>query len=211
VRAKVGRISVAGKMGLVGGLLKKVFMCHNLGADQSADPFTPSWQLNGHYYQWGRTAVAASGPTGASVEESNDGDIAGWNYMDARNSAWTDAGKTANDPCPFGFRVPTRAQWDAVVDISLNTVNYVGTDWTPGPTNYSNGLRIGTGYSGLFLPAAGGRAGNNGTLYYRGSLGYYWSSTEYGGDAWLLSFGSGSFSTTGTSRPFGMSIRCVAE
>ena len=29
----------------------KIFKCHNLGADESADPFTPSWKLNGDYYQ----------------------------------------------------------------------------------------------------------------------------------------------------------------
>jgi hypothetical protein len=32
------------------------------------------------------------------------------------------------------------------------------------------------------LPAAGGRSSSNGALIYRGSYGYYWSSTEYGSD-----------------------------
>jgi hypothetical protein len=41
------------------------FMCYNLGAaSTSADPFTPSWEINGGYWQWGRSAEAAAGPTG---------------------------------------------------------------------------------------------------------------------------------------------------
>ncbi|SIR03763.1 hypothetical protein SAMN05880574_1631, partial [Chryseobacterium sp. RU37D] len=33
----------------------KDFMCHNLGADVSADPFTPSASIQGAKYQWGAT------------------------------------------------------------------------------------------------------------------------------------------------------------
>ncbi len=189
----------------------KAFMCHNLGADQSADPFTPSWRLNGHYYQWGRAAVAAAGPTGPGSTEANAGSITGWNTTDAANGAWSDAIKTANDPCPTGFRVPTRAQWDAVLNTSLNTRSYVGTNWTSSSTDYSAGLRIGTGSSGLFLPAAGLRDDSYGTLLSRGGVGYYWSSTEDGSYAWFLSFSNGYAFTGSGYRTNGLSVRCVAE
>ncbi|MFM7155258.1 MAG: hypothetical protein ACKOZV_14155, partial [Bacteroidota bacterium] len=42
----------------------KNFLCHNLGAaNTSANPFNPTWEINGGYWQWGRSAEAAAGPT----------------------------------------------------------------------------------------------------------------------------------------------------
>jgi uncharacterized protein (TIGR02145 family) len=190
----------------------KAFKCHNLGADESADPFTPDWKLNGNYYQWGRSAVAALGPTGSGVSEANNGAITGWNTTAASNGDWADSSKTANDPCPTGFRVPTRAQWDAVLNTDLNqTRSYPGT-WSNSNTNYSAGLRIGSGTTGLFLPAAGNRNLSGGTLNNRGFIGFYWSSTEFGSNAWNLIFNNGNAETLNFFlRTNGMSVRCVAE
>ena len=198
----------------------KAFKCHNLGADESADPFTPSWKLNGNYYQWGRNTnitsgsprYGAAGPTGPDSGQANSGSLTpDWSTTAVANGAWAESSKTTSDPCPAGFRVPTDAQWTAVANTDLNTVSYVGSDWTSNSTNYSTGLRIGSGTSGLFLPAAGNRDSSDGTLYYRGSFGYYWSSTEYGSYAWHLGFFNGYAYTNGNSRTYGMSVRCVAE
>jgi uncharacterized protein (TIGR02145 family) len=198
----------------------KAFKCHNLGADESADPFTPSWKLIGNYYQWGRNTniisdsprYGAAGPIGPNSGEANAGSISGWNTTAAANGAWLDSSKTVNDPCPTGFRLPTKSQWVAVINTNLNTVSQVGTDWTDSATNYTAGLRIGSGTSGLFLPAAGYRVFNNGTLNSRGSEGYYWSSTENGSFAWFLYFLNGGNATTYSSgRTYGMSVRCIAE
>ncbi len=122
------------------------FMCHNLAsANTSADPFTPSWEINGGYWQWGRkgpdasqwlntnTTEFAHGPTGPGAGEANDADIAGWNQTGAPNGAWSDASKTVNDPCPTGYRLPTLAQWTAV--IANNSGGDVGTNWTENATN----------------------------------------------------------------------------
>jgi uncharacterized protein (TIGR02145 family) len=190
----------------------KAFKCHNLGADENADPFTPDWKLNGAYYQWGYSTVAAAGPTGPSSGEANDGAINGWNTTAASNGAWADGNKTLNDPCPAGFRVPTRAQWDAVLDATLNpTPSYPGT-WSTSSTNYSSGLRIGSGATGLFLPAAGFRDFSDGTLFIRGSFGYYWSSTETGSFAFGLGFYNGfAESYSVLKRTDGVSVRCIAE
>ena len=189
----------------------KAFKCHNLGADESAAPFTASWRLIGNYYQWGRGVVAANGPTGSSSGQANDGVIAGWNTSAASNGAWSDATKTANDPCPSGFRLPTKAQWDAVVNTSLNpTRDYPGS-WSINSTNYSTGLQIGTVSNGLFLPAAGYRHENDGALNHRGNLGRYWSSTENGSEAWSLHFGNGNANPNGSYRTLGFSVRCIAE
>jgi len=223
----IGSVSAAGTITVnpagcgavvdVGGVWK-VFKCHNLGADTLADPFTASWRLIGNYYQWGRNTnitsgsprYGAAGPTGPGSGEANAGFIV-VNTTDAANGAWVDGSKTTNDPCPAGFRVPTKAQWLAVINTSLNTVSY-GTGWGSSPTNYAAGLRIGSGTSGLFLPAAGYRDSSSGTLNDRGYSGYYWSSTEDGSFALSLLFGNYFASADGTfTRTFGLSVRCVAE
>jgi uncharacterized protein (TIGR02145 family) len=182
-------------------------MCHNLGAaNTSADPFTPGWEINGGYWQWGRVAEAAPGPAGPGAGDANDGAISGWNTTGAPNASWSDATKTSNDPCPSGFRVPTKAQWDGLVD--NNTGASVGT-WTNNPTNYTSGRMFG---SGLFIPANGQRFLDVGDLKGRGSYGNYWSSTENGTvNAEYFSIGNGSAGTDYDVRTFGFSVRCIAQ
>lgn len=51
-----------------------------------------------------------------------------------------DGTKTANDPCPASFRVPTAIQWQGVID--NNVKNFIGS-WTSGSTNYNSGIRFG--------------------------------------------------------------------
>jgi uncharacterized protein (TIGR02145 family) len=107
--------------------------------------------------------------------------------------------------------VPTKAQWDAVRNTNLNpTSSFPGT-WSNNSTNYSSGLRVGSGSTGLFLPAAGYRDFSDGTLYTRGIDGYYWSSTEDGSLAWYLYFNDGYADAFNDDRTLGMSVRCVAE
>ena len=185
----------------------KAFMCHNLGAaNPKADPFTPSWEINGGYWQWGVKKMAASGPFGPGASLTNEGEISGWNTNTAANGSWRDDVKTANDPCPPGYRVPTKVQWDHV--LRNNPISSTGT-WENRPTNYTSGIKVG---DKLFLPAAGVRLYGDGALGYRGNSGYYWSSAEdddyY---AWNLNFGSSVAYTNLNDRTLGLSVRCVAE
>jgi uncharacterized protein (TIGR02145 family) len=196
------------------------FMCHNLAsANPCADPFSPSWEINGGYWQWGRkgpnatqwlntnTANFAHGPTGTGAGETNEGNISGWSQTAAPNGSWQDGMKTVNDPCPDGFRVPTKAQWDGVV--ANNTQSIVGT-WSNNSNNFSTGRFFGPA---LMLPAAGNRNSADGTLNQRGNFGYYWSSTASvtAGNArcqFLTSVGN---LMLDSSRRVGHSVRCAAE
>ncbi|MCL1689404.1 hypothetical protein CMT57_06410 [Elizabethkingia anophelis] len=190
---------------IVDGVFKE-FMCHNMGATTSADPFTPSAAIHGAKYQWGKALTNTTGRTQAQ-DQASAAAVSGWSTVNASNGAWSDAVKTGTDPCPTGYRVPTGAQWRSV--INSNTLARVGT-WTNSATNYSSGVKFG---DYLFLPAAGYRNIANGSLYYRGSYGYYWSSPESSITyANYLFFGTlSTYVSNNLNRTFGLSVRCVAE
>ncbi|MBV4357757.1 fibrobacter succinogenes major paralogous domain-containing protein [Pinibacter aurantiacus] len=178
----------------------KEFMCYNLGATENGDPFTPVQSIHGNYYQWGRSTVVADAST-------QSGAITGWNTTSAVDGSWADASKTGFDPCPTGFKMPTKAQWDGVVNASLNPVTRTGS-WSKSATNYTTGIKFG---NRLFLPTAGSRHYANGALNDRGSNAAYWSSSINGTNGYYMSFDAGSANTYNNSRAYGFSVRCVAE
>ncbi len=204
----------------------KEFDCYNLaaiGKTTNDDPFTPSWRLIGGYWQWGRkgpdssqwydtnTEHFAHGPTGLGEDEANESEINGWDNNYSSENAWSDNEKTAYEPCPSGYRVPTRSQWEGTDD--NNDQSIVGT-WDSNDTNYSSGRFFG---NDLMLPAAGYRYPTHfhgsGALYARGYYGYYWSSSEYSSwNAYRLKVSS-SRTDSGwySSRLSGHSVRCIAE
>ncbi len=183
------------------------FLCYNLGAaNTNADPFTPSWEINGGYWQWGRLAQAAAGPTGPNAGDANGGAISGWSTTVAPNGSWADGSKTSNDPCPAGYRVPTRAQWEGV--IANNIATNVGTSWTVSPANYSTGKKFG---NELMLPAAGYRRASDGLLSDRGGYVSYWSSTELGTQSWNMWFQNNYVDMDTDLRSYGMVVRCIEE
>jgi len=192
-----------------GGTL--TFVAHNLGANTALDPLVPAQGLNGNYYQWGRSAVAATGATSAAA-------ISGWNTTYASNNAWNSSGsdatpvKTANDPCPTGYRVPTATEFQTLLTGSGNSVSYIGT-FSNNATNYTSGMRI--SYAStvrLFFPSAGYRDASNGALIDRGYTGIYHSSTNgVGADGSRAMYyaNSGGHTVFNGNRALGAPVKCI--
>jgi len=132
-----------------------------------------------------------------------------------------------NNPCPAGWRVPTR--WE-FMDIHSGTGSgdiVQNTAWTTpanadthnnhwrrlAPYNGAAGGAIITNEHGeaLFLPAVGNR-GVPGALSTTGYLGRYWSSTAQSFNFSLSLYFNAYNVQTGTNQPsIGASVRCVAE
>jgi uncharacterized protein (TIGR02145 family) len=204
---------------IVGGTIKG-FMCYNLGVTGTQDPLSyQGGANNGGLYQWGRqtdgheviTSTLQAGPLNAPVANrfiTNDNITPERDWRSPQNnSLWLDASKTANDPCPTGFRVPTQAQWGGLFRDDL-------TGGAPGTATQNTWTWTGNGYtvgSSLYLPAAGWRTVFDGFATGQNTYGYYWSSTVTGQNAIALSIRSNQIYTQDWQRGFGLSVRCISE
>ena len=148
-------------------------------------------ESHGKYYQWNR-----------KVAWFTTGGVSGWDTSNPSGTSW---GSSTN-PCPSGFVVPTKAQWDAL--ISACTKSYKG-GWSSSDYGY---LELKNGSNTLEFPAVGGRYDSDGALSSTGTWGYYWSSTQDGSDrAYNMKFSSGSVGTYWYRRRYGFSVRCVRD
>ena len=128
-----------------------------------------------------------------------------WNANEGKDNS--DVVKTATDPCPKGWRVPTRAEW-----IAIGADNSTVYTWSTGNLNLSiPGKESG---QNLVLPAAGSRDSSNGASDSQGSFGNYWSSSvpAASADASYVYFNSaGELIPNASSRALGFSVRCIQE
>ncbi len=181
----------------------KIWMDRNLGADNVGD--------YGDLYQWGRDADGHekrdSDPTidlsmgdtpghdkfiiGASANNNN------WDWRSTANDNLWQGVAGANNPCESGYRLPTKAEWDAEIE-TWDTKDKAGA--------------LG---SILKLPAAGSRGVDaskvNTTISYAGDRGFYWSSTVEGGKSYKLMFNTSANTSWTEVRYFGLSVRCIKD
>jgi len=182
-----------------------IFMCHNLGANTELNPNTNVQGIHGNYYQWGRKNEVATANTQAT-------NIPNWQKNYLANNIWNASIKTKNDPCPSGFRIPTKTEWEAIR--SSNTISRSGS-WLQDNSNYSSTLHFGPDKytQTLSLPAAGYRSRISGSLSSTGINGNYWSSTisETKGFAYFLGFDNKTSYVGYRHRANGFSVRCIEE
>ena len=178
-----------------------IWMDRNLGATQAATSISDAASY-GDLYQWGRTtdghekrnSTVVAGPVASGTEGANF--IASFttprDWLSTQDNTRWGATKTANDPCPRGYRVPTETE--------LNAERLLfATDDAAGAFG-----------SVLKLPVAGNRT-STGALNKVGANGFYWSSTTEGTRAGYLYF-NGSFTImNSSSRVLGNSVRCIKD
>jgi len=204
----------------------KEFMCWNLGANYAVDPFEPSADLNGDYYIWGS-------PTPAGTRDSIifNGNIT-WNsttvpdnvfgiYGDGSSVNINDTVKSATDPCPTGYRVPSAGEFYGVISGNpfYNKITYKGPWGTASDTNWS-GIMFG---NSLFCPAAGFRnffSIYTGSLSDRGNGGYYLNTAFNRTGGMFGGYPSpyvgyinnqGSLYYGANYYPYAYSVRCIAQ
>ena len=204
-------------------VLKKIFGCFAVGVlvvalygcsdsddinDTEINP-TDGIVING--VRWATRNVGAPGTFAANPESSGmffqwnrrrgwaaTGNVTGWNTTTPTGITW----EATNDPCPTGWRVPTREELQSLVD--------AGCKWTT--QNGVNGRLFGIAPYQIFLPAAGWRNFTNGGLGWVGENGIYWGSAPRGSvDAMILNFANYDNRVLYNFRTFGFSIRCVAQ
>lgn len=181
----------------------QTWMDRNLGASRAATSMTDE-EAYGDLYQWGRPADGHqkrnSGTTStlSSTDQPGHGDfiLAPYNPYDWRspqNDNLWQGGNGVNNPCPEGYRLPTKAEWNAERQ------------------SWSSNNRNGAFASPLKLPVAGNRNFSSGSLNDVGSFGLYWSHSVSGTYSQFLRFYSSSAFMLSYPRAYGFSVRCIKD
>ncbi len=188
----------------------KVWMDRNLGASQAATSSSDSLSF-GDLYQWGRsndghqcrdsdTLFTEATTAVPDLDNTWDGKfIIGlspdYNWLDTEDNTLWQGVSGSNNPCPFGFRIPTKTEWDAEI------------------TSFSTADLDGAFGSVLKIPAGGYRDSSSGAIAETGNEAKFFSSTIVPSEnkSYGSSISSSGASTVSANRGEGLSIRCIKE
>lgn len=183
----------------------RVWIDRNLGASQVATSSTDA-DAYGDLYQWGRGTDGHEKRTSGTTTTLSSSDTPGhgdfiiidydpYDWRSPRNDDLWQGVSGINNPCPNGYRLPTKAEWQAELQ------------------SWSSSDAAGAFASPLKLTMAGDRDYSNG-LISSGSNANYWSSTITTGYSMSCALGFGSSYASvgsGSIRAYGYSIRCIKD
>ena len=169
-----------------------------------APPPRPGVIIDG--VRWATTNLSASGTFARNPEDAGmlfqwgrpqgwaeTGNVTGWDSSETRGSSWIDV----NDPCPQGWRIPTREEQESLIR--------AGNTWTT--RNGVGGRLFGTAPYQIFLPATNSRSPDGTLNNNRNRVGNYWNRS---GVSNSLNFSENrSGITIGARGNYGFNIRCV--
>jgi hypothetical protein len=196
VKSDVADVAIGcGAKTVTGGWLK--FMCYNLGADRTKDPFIYDADILGSFYQWGRPEPIAR------TEAVPDNFIAApvypydWKIPEGYNTAlsdsyhqddflWQHYDAAGTNPCPSGWHVPSLSAFQAIfkgtadgdhpANATANTWSATGTWALDGSGGFA--IQPDGSTTTLYLPAAGWRDPVTGWHQNYGAGMIYWTSTK---------------------------------
>ena len=193
----------------------RTWMAYNLGASTMPTAVDDTAGY-GFLFQWGRKAdghqYVRPTPSGTTIEPNDnpnhglfilgkDPSTSFWDWRITRNNnMWTGL-SAATNPCPSGFRLPTKTEYQLEIDnITVKT----------GAGAFASSLAL--TYNGL---RKGGQAGiTGGDLAGQGSIGSYWmsdASTVSDNTAYYINFNNTSFTINNSTRTYARGVRCIRE
>ncbi|PAM92771.1 hypothetical protein B4N84_21815 [Flavobacterium sp. IR1] len=187
------------KIPIVKGTAGKIWMAYNLGATAVPTSATDTAGY-GDLYQWGRATdghekrTSLTTTTRSSTDTPVDGKfiLSGTNWRSSANHKLWQGGTGTNNPCPAGFRIPTRQELED--ELSQSNIVDVATAFNNTP---------------LKFVAAGVRDPSNGNLINVDAHGLHWTSDIASTN--LPYYISISNRTSTHYQANAMSIRCIKE
>ena len=187
----------------------RVWMDRNLGASQVATSSADSLAV-GSLFQWGRAAeghqcresdvikLQATTSTPSTGAEWDGKFLRGYDdwLSSSENNLW-DGVAGANNPCPSGFRLPTKSEWETEID-----------SWT----KYDGDITVQSAFlSPLKLPAVGFRGGGSGSLGSFAKSGYYWTADSLSGEDSYGFYFESAAEINDYPRANGYAVRCIKD
>jgi len=168
----------------------------NVGAPGT---FAATPESSGMFYQYSRNVGWSS--TDPMIN-SNGGNT--WNFVIPTASLW----ERVDDPSPAGWRAPSYEEIETLFD--TDKVRY---EWVKENGVYGGRFTDNATDNSIFLPGAGYRLDDSGSLVQVDRWGIYWSGTTRCGctNARFMRFDSDELTWSTLNRRNGLSLRSVAE